>query len=85
MTVREVLTHQSGIRHYKNDEESTALMRDGANPRVVQAQLGHADLRMLQRYAHVVSADQRSAVKRTTEIFLRRSAANAEVKSFKIN
>jgi hypothetical protein len=55
------------------------------NARVVQQQLGHADLRMLQRYAHVVPQDQRNAVERTTEVFLRRSAANASTKPLIIN
>src|SRR5450755_1579300 len=53
----------------------TALMQAGASARVVQQQLGHADLRMLERYAHVVPQDQRTAVDRTVEVFLRRSAA----------
>ena len=43
----------------------TALMLRGANARVVQQRLGHADLRMLARYAHVVPQDQRAAVERT--------------------
>ncbi|PYX81705.1 MAG: hypothetical protein DMG70_18210 [Acidobacteria bacterium] len=51
----------------------TELMRVSTNPRVVQEQLGHADLRMLQRYAHVIPNDQRTAVERATEIFLRRT------------
>jgi len=46
----------------------TELMRVSTNPRVVQEQLGHADLRMLQRYAHVIPNDQRTAVERATEI-----------------
>lgn len=83
--IRERLGIPRGGFHAFRHGLGTALMRDGANPRVVQAQLGHADLRMLQRYAHVVSADQRTAVERTTEVFLRRSAANAEVKSLRIN
>jgi site-specific recombinase XerD len=60
-------------------------MQQGASARVVQQQLGHADLRMLARYAHVVPEDQRTAVERTVEIFLRRSAANSEVNSLRIN
>jgi site-specific recombinase XerD len=60
-------------------------MRVSANPRVVQEQLGHADLRMLQRYAHVVPEDRRSAIERATEVFLRRSAANSNGKSLTIN
>jgi integrase len=63
----------------------TALMQAGASARVVQQQLGHADLRMLERYAHVVPQDQRTAVDRTVEVFLRRSAANSDVKSLRIN
>ncbi len=63
----------------------TALMQAGANARVVQQQLGHADLRMLARYAHVVLQDQRAAVERTTDVFLRRSAANSETKLLRIN
>ncbi len=63
----------------------TALMQSGASARVVQQQLGHSDLRMLARYAHVVPEDQRTAVDRTVEIFLRRSAANADGKSLRIN
>jgi len=51
----------------------------------VQQQLGHADLRMLSRYAHVVPQDQRTAVERTVEVFLRRSAAKPEDKSLTIN
>jgi integrase len=71
--IRERLGIPRGGFHAFRHGLGTALMREGANPRVVQAQLGHADLRMLQRYAHVVSSDQRSAVERTTEVFLRRS------------
>jgi len=63
----------------------TALMQEGASARVVQQQLGHADLRMLARYAHVVPQDQRTAVDRTVEVFLRRSAANSKGKSLRIN
>jgi len=71
--IRERLGIPRGGFHAFRHGLGTALMREGANPRVVQAQLGHADLHMLQRYAHVVSSDQRSAVERTTEVFLRRS------------
>ena len=60
-------------------------MRVSTNPRVVQEQLGHGDLRMLQRYAHVVPEDRRSAVERKTAIFLRRSPANSRGKSLQIN
>jgi integrase-like protein len=82
--IRERLAIPRGGFHAFRHGLGTALMPEGVNPRVVQAQLGHADLRMLQRYAHVVSEDQRTAVERTTEIFLRRSAANAGGKSLRI-
>jgi site-specific recombinase XerD len=39
---------------------ATALMQAGASARVVQQQLGHSDLRMLARYAHVEPEDRRS-------------------------
>jgi integrase len=83
--IRERLGIPRGGFHAFRHGLGTALMREGANPRVVQAQLGHADLRMLQRYAHVVSEDQRAAVERTTQTFLRRSAANLEDKPLRIN
>jgi site-specific recombinase XerD len=60
-------------------------MQAGANARVVQNQLGHADLRMLARYAHVVPQDQRDTVEHSTNVFLRRSAANSDGKSLRIN
>jgi len=44
-------------------------MQEGASARVVQQQLGHAGLRMLERYAHVVPQDQRMAIDRTVEVF----------------
>jgi len=83
--IRERLGIARGGFHAFRHGLGTALMRAGTNPRVVQEQLGHADLSMLQRYAHVVPEDQRRAVERTTEVFLRRSAANANGKSFTIN
>ena len=84
--IRERLGIPRGGFHAFRHGLGTALMQQGgASARVVQEQLGHSDLRMLARYAHVVSQDQRSAVERTTEIFLRRSAANSEAKSLRIN
>ena len=79
--IRERLGIPRGGFHAFRHGLGTALMRDGANPRVVQAQLGHADLRMLSTLRARSHADQRSAVERTTEIFLRRSAANCQVLS----
>lgn len=83
--IRERLYIPRGAFHAFRHGLGTALMRSGANARVVQEQLGHADLRMLARYAHVVPQDQRDAVERTTEVFLRRSAANLAVNSLTIN
>ena len=83
--IRERLSIPRGGFHAFRHGLGTALMQSGANARVVQQQLGHADLRMLTRYAHVVPQDQREAVERTTEIFLRRSAANLAANSLTIN
>ncbi len=83
--IRERLGIPRGAFHAFRHGLGTALMQAGANARVVQQQLGHADLRMLARYAHVVPQDQRAAVERTTEVFLRRSAANSDAKSLRIN
>jgi integrase len=83
--IRERLGIARGAFHAFRHGLGTELMRVSTNPRVVQEQLGHADLRMLQRYVHIVPEDRRSAVERTTEIFLRRSAANSQGKSLQIN
>jgi integrase len=83
--IRERLGIARGGFHAFRHGLGTELMRVSTNPRVVQEQLGHADLRMLQRYAHAVPEDRRSAVERTTAIFLRRSAANLRGKSLQIN
>ena len=83
--IRERLGIPRGAFHAFRHGLGTALMQAGANARVVQQQLGHADLRMLARYAHVVPQDQRAAVERTTDVFLRRSAANLDAKSLRIN
>lgn len=63
--IRERLGIPRGAIHGFRHGLGTALMQAGANARVVQQQLGHADLRMLTRYAHVVPQDQRAAVERT--------------------
>jgi len=81
--IRERLGIARGGFHAFRHGLGTALMQGGANARVVQQQLGHADLRMLARYAHVVSQDQRAAVERTVDVFLRRSAANLDAKSLR--
>jgi integrase len=83
--IRERLGIPRGGFHAFRHGLGTALMQNGASARVVQQQLGHSDLRMLSRYAHVVPQDQRTAVDRTVEMFLRRSAANSDGKSLRIN
>jgi integrase len=82
--IREKLGIPRGAFHAFRHGAATVLMQIG-NARVVQQQLGHSDLRMLKRYAHVVPQDQRNAVDRTAEVFLRRSAANANTKPLQIN
>lgn len=83
--IRERLGIARGGFHAFRHGLGTALMQEGASARVVQEQLGHSDLRMLARYAHVVPQDQRMAVDRTVEVFLRRSAVNLDAKSLRIN
>jgi integrase len=64
----------------------TALMRQvGANPRVVQAQLGHSDLRMLQRYVARGERRPKECCRTHNGNLLRRSAVNPEGKSLRIN
>ena len=82
--IRERLGIPRGAFHAFRHGLGTELMRQGASPRVVQQQLGHSDLRMLERYAHVVPQDQRNAVDRTAEVFLRRSAANQDAKTMRV-
>jgi integrase len=83
--IRERLCIPRGAFHAFRHGLGTALMQEGTNARVVQQQLGHADLRMLARYAHVVPQDQRAAVERTTDLFLRRSAAKLDAKPLRTN
>jgi integrase len=83
--IRERLGISRGGFHAFRHGLGTALMQAGASARVVQQQLGHADLRMLARYAHVVPQDQRAAVDRTVDVFLRRSAVNVEANPLRIN
>jgi integrase len=83
--IRERLGIPRGGFHAFRHGLGTALMQAGASARVVQQQLGHADLRMLARYAHVVPQDQRAAVDRTVDMFLRRSAVNVEANPLRIN
>jgi integrase len=83
--IRERLGIPRGAFHAFRHGLGTALMQEGTNARVVQQQLGHADLRMLARYAHVVPQDQRAAVERTTDLFLRRSAATLDAKPLRTN
>ena len=83
--IRERLGIPRGAFHVFRHGLGTVLMQEGANARVVQQQLGHADLRMLARYVRVVPQDHRAAIERTVDAFLRRSAANLDPKSLRIN
>jgi integrase len=82
--IREKLGIPRGAFHAFRHGLATVLMQEG-NARVVQQQLGHSDMRMLARYAHVVPQDQRAAVDRTADVFLRRSAANDAAKPLTVN
>ncbi len=82
--IRERLGIPRGAFHAFRHGNATEMLRQGVNVRVVQQQLGHADLRMMPRYAHVVPQDQREAVERVTEVFLRRSAANQDAKALRV-
>jgi integrase len=83
--IRERLGIPRGGFHAFRHGLGTALMQEGASARVVQQQLGHSDLRMLARYVHVVPQDQRAAVDRTVEVFLRRSAVKGDDKLLTVN
>ena len=63
---------------------SQVLPPSGENDCSMRAELGEM-LSLLARYAHVVPQDQRAAVDRTVDVFLRRSAAKAEVNPLRIN
>jgi integrase len=82
--IRERLGIPRGAFHAFRHGNATEMIRQGVNVRVVQQQLGHADLRMMPRYAHVVPQDQREAVERVTEVFLRRSAAIQDAKALRV-
>ena len=57
------------------------MMSHGANPRIVQANMGHSDLRTTMRYTHAVSDEHRVAIEHTTEVFLRSSDNQQSTKS----
>lgn len=47
----------------------TLMVSEGANPKVVQSQLGHADpSTTMKLYVHLIDSDQRKAVERVAEI-----------------
>ena len=61
------------------------MFSSGANPKVVQDNMGHAHISTTMGYTQAVSADRRAAVERSTQSFLRHSAANGEGKLLIVN
>jgi integrase len=84
--IRERLRIPRGAFHaFRHGHATIMFSEGGANPKVVQDNMGHADIKMTMRYTHSVPQDRRDAVERATQAYLRRSAANSEVKSLIIN
>lgn len=69
--IRERLGIPRGAFHAFRHGVATAMFSAGANPKVVQDQLGHAHIQTTMRYTHTVSEDQRAAVERTAAAFVR--------------
>lgn len=69
--LRERLGIPRGAFHAFRHGHATTMFSAGAtNPKVVQDQLGHADIGMTMRYTHAVPSDRRAAVERATEALL---------------
>lgn len=68
--IREKLGIPRGGFHAFRHGVATAMFSAGANPKVVQDQLGHAHIQTTMRYTHSVSEDQRAAVERTAAVFV---------------
>lgn len=80
--IRDRLGIARGAFHAFRHGHATILFSEGgANPKVVQDSMGHADLAMTMRYTHAVPNDRRQAVERASQAFVRRSAAYAPPKS----
>lgn len=77
--IRERLGIPRGAFHAFRHGHATTMFSQGANPKVVQDSMGHADIKTTMRYTHAISNDRREAVERATQVFLRRSAANSMV------
>ena len=83
--IREKLGIPRGAFHAFRHGHATIMFSAGANAKVVQDSMGHADIKTTLRYTHQISNDRREAVERATQVFLRRSAANSETKPLIIN
>jgi site-specific recombinase XerD len=83
--IRERLGIPRGAFHAFRHGHATIMFSEGANPKVVQDSMGHADIKTTMRYTHAISNDRREAVERATQVFLRRSAVNSDPKSMIIN
>lgn len=91
--IREKLGIPRGAFHaFRHGHATTMFSEGGANPKVVQDSMGHADIKTTMRYTHAISNDRRNAVERATQAFLRcsavksaDSAANLEANSLPTN
>jgi len=83
--IREKLGIPRGAFHAFRHAHATTMFSSGANPKVVQDNMGHAHIQTTMRYTHAVSEDRRNAVEQATQVFLRRSAVNSESKPLTIN
>jgi len=83
--IRERLGIPRGAFHAFRHGHATTMFSSGANPKVVQDNMGHAHIATTMGYTHAVSSDRREAVERATQMFLRRSAANDEGKLLRVN
>ena len=73
--IREKLGIPRGAFHAFRHGHATAMFEDGnASPAVVKASMGHAHLATTMNYTHLVSAEHRAAIERTTAAFLRRGS-----------
>lgn len=83
--IREKLGIPRGAFHAFRHGHATIMFSEGANPKVVQESMGHANIKTTMRYTHAISNDRREAVERATQVFVRRSAVNLTNKSFAVN
>ncbi len=83
--IRERLGIPRGAFHAFRHGHATIMFSEGANPKVVQDSMGHADIKTTMRYTHAISNDRREAVERATQVFVRRSAAVLGNKSLAVN